>query len=159
MASRILRFTGFRKQADGGAYLPPWRCLVSDRKRRHRVPRARKGPAGPMLGCRTDPCSRFGSSLAPLTLQDQLYSDPVLSRGVRRAQAVDDLHLRCAAPPRVSAWLPCLTPGGRICTDSSADRWHCGLAWNTTTGTPPYSGILTHARCGPPPRHASPCLA
>lgn len=122
MASRKHR--DIRKRARAGSYLPPWRCLFSDLKRRRRARQGRTGPAGPPSGCRTDPRSRFGSSLAPSTLQHQLYSDPPLSRGVRRGRRRAAPTLR--GPARVIVRLPGRTPGGRICTDSSADTWHCG---------------------------------
>lgn len=139
---------------DASAYLRHWRCLFSGPIRGPRQ-WGGKGPAGPLSGCRTDPRSCFGSSWPPQTLQHQLYSDLLLlSPDVSRDQAVDDLH-----PAEWSLGCLVITPRGRICTDSSTDRWHCRPAWNTRTGTPPHSGILTHARRGPlpgVPRLASP---
>lgn len=67
-----------------GAYRARWRGWLG----RPGVQQGGPGPAGRPSGCRTGPRSHSGSSLAPRTLQHQVYSGPALSPAVREDQAV-----------------------------------------------------------------------
>lgn len=75
---QMICFTSYKQNKEMVEYLLPLQCWFSGQGTHHQNQQGRKGPAGTLSGCETEPRCRFGPSLAPRTLQNQLHSDPVL---------------------------------------------------------------------------------